>query len=191
MANPLIFLRPLRYDVHRVLLVQSGPIELALEVARRVRALFPGCQIEGLVRDADRGAVGDGHFDAVTTICWEDRLQVIRRLRRQRYDAVIALASTRSRPALRFLPCLLRTRAILLFNDHLDYFPVHISRATTLAQHLSGAAGTMGFVRWLASRVLVVPLATLFLLGSVVRIYARAAVRSARTRRRDHRHAGS
>jgi hypothetical protein len=48
----------------------------------------------------------------------------------------------------------------------------------------------MGLARWLASRVLIVPFAALFLLASVVRIYARAAVRRARARHAAGRHVG-
>jgi len=181
MASPLTFLLPLRYDrVQRVLLVQSGPIDLAIEVARRLRTLFPGCQLEGVVREGDHGAVAAGDFDTLTLVRWEERGRVVRELRRQRYDAVVALASGRGSQALRLLPYLLRTRTILLFNDHLDYFPLHVSRFTTLAHHVSGGGSVGALLRWAAGRILVLPFATLVLLASLARLYARAGWRRTR-----------
>ena len=79
MANPLTFLLPFRYDaMGTILVVQSGPIELAVEVAARLRTLFPGCKVEGLIRDNDVDAVAPGHFDRVTPVRWEDRIAVVR-----------------------------------------------------------------------------------------------------------------
>jgi hypothetical protein len=179
MSNPLTFLLPLRYDaVHTVLLVQSGPIDLALQAAARVRALFPACALEGLIRETDREAASG--FDRVTVVRWEDRLAIVRRLRARRYDAVVVLLSNRGSDYLRMLPFLLRTGAILVFNDRLDYFPVHVTRLDALAHHLSGHASLGALLRWAMGRAIVVPLATLVLLASVARLYARAAWRRAR-----------
>lgn len=175
MANPLTFLVPVRYDaVRSVALVESGPIELALEVVGRVRALFPGCEIEGIVREVDHDAAAAGDFDRLTLVRWEDRFQVLRRLRRQRYDAVVALLSSGHSHYLRMLPYLMRTRAILIFNDHLDYFPLHVTRLRSLAHHLSGGAETRAALPWLLGRVILVPLAAVVLLASTARLYARA-----------------
>jgi hypothetical protein len=104
----------------------------------------------------------------------------VRRLRRRRYDAVIALLSNRGSQQLRMLPYLLRTRAILVFNDNLDYFPLHATRLAALAQHLSGRRSVLGLLRWTIGRALVLPFATLFLAASVGRIYVRSALRRAR-----------
>ena len=181
MSNPLTFLLPLCYDtVHSVLLVQSGPIDLALQVAGRLRGILPGCEIEGLIGEGDRDAAAGRELDSVTTVRWEDRLDVVRRLRRQRYDAVVMLLSRRGSDYLRMLPILLRTRVILAFNDHLDYFPLHVSRLATLSHHLSGRGGVGGTLRWAVGRVIVLPFATLFLVAAVGRLYARTAWRRSR-----------
>ena len=178
MANPLTFLRPFRYDAMGTLLVvQSGPVELALEVATRLRALFPGCKVEGVIRDDDVDAVGPNHFDRVTVVRWEDRIQVVRQLRQRRFDAVAILLSGRGSRAFLLLPYVLRTGAILMFNDHLDYFPLKLGRLSSLAQHVSGRGSIGSLVRWTLGRTVVVPAAMLFLLGSTARIYLRAARR--------------
>src|SRR6185295_7776091 len=109
MSNPLTFLRPLRYDrVRTVLLVQSGPIDVALAAAERVRALFPGCDLDAVIRDRDAAASADAGFSDVVLVRWEDRRQVLRRLRTRRYDAVAVLLTTAGSDYLRLLPYLLR-----------------------------------------------------------------------------------
>jgi len=179
MSNPLTFLRPLRYHaVRTVLLVQSGPVAVAHQAAARVRALFPGCVLEGLIREADREEASG--FDHVTVVRWEERLAIVRRLRARRYDVVVVLLSSRGSDYLRLLPFLLRTRAILAFNDRLDYFPLHATRLGTLAHHLSGRATFWALLPWAAGRFVVFPLVTLVLVASVARLYARAAWRRAR-----------
>jgi len=179
MSNVFTFLLPLRYDrVRTVLLVQSGPIELAVQAAGRVRALFPDCTLEGLVREADRETASG--FDRITVVRWEDRLAIIRRLRARRYDVVVVLLGGLGSDYLRMLPFLLRTRAILVFNDRLDYFPLHATRLRALAHHLSGQTSLGALLRWAAGRAVVFPLVTLVLLASVARLYARAAWRRAR-----------
>lgn len=189
MANPLTFLLPLRYDaMGTVLLVQSGPIELAVEVATRLRALFPGCKVEGLIRDNDLPAVPDGHFDRVVPVRWEDRLQVVRQLRERRFDGVAVLLSQSGGRAFRLLPYLLRTNAILMFNDHLDYFPLKLGRLSSLAQHVSGSGSVGALARWVIGRAIVLPAATLLLVISTARIQLRAA---RRRRGRAARSAGS
>jgi hypothetical protein len=176
MANPLTFLLPFRYDAMRSLLViQSGPIDLAREIAARLRTLFPGCKIEGLVRDNDVAAVQPGDFDRVTAVRWEDRLQMVRDLRTRKFDAVVVLLSGTGSRSFLLLPYLLRTGAILMFNDHFDYFPLKLGRLTSLAHHVSGAQGGGGAVlRWALGRAIVVPAATVLLLASTARIYWRA-----------------
>ncbi len=178
MANPLTVLLPFRFHKTRsVLVVQVGDVEQAIAVADRLRVLIPECEVEGLVRDADVAAVGPKVFDRVTTVRWEDRFDVVRRLRARRYDAIAVLMSGEGSRAYRILPYLLRTRAILLFNDHLDYFPLNVWRLSTLAQHVSGRASVGALLRWTVQRAIVLPLATLVLLASTARIYARAAMR--------------
>ena len=113
---------------------------------------------------------------------WEDRLEVVRQLRTQRYDAVVVPASYRGSDYLRMLALLLRTRAILVFNDHLNWFPLHVMRPGSLAHHVSGRPSAAALARWIASRMLLVPLATIVLLASVARLELRAW-RRARSRR--------
>jgi hypothetical protein len=192
MANPLTFLLPLRYNaMGTILVVQSGPIELAVQVVPRLRALFPGCKVEGLIRDNDLPAVSDGHFDRVIPVRWEDRVQVVRQLRERRFDGVAVLLSSSGSRAFRLLPYLLRTNAILMFNDHLDYFPLKLARLSSLAQHVSGSGSVGALVRWTLGRALVRPAATVLLLASTARIQLRAARRRRGRRARGAQIAGS
>ena len=175
MANPLTFLLPFRYHaVRTILVVQSGPVELALEVAARVRTLFPGCKVEGLIRDNDAGAVGPEVFDQLTIVRWEERIAMVRALRERRFDAVAMLLSATGSRSFLMLPYLLRTRAILMFNDHLDYFPLTVGRLSSLAQHVSGRNTVGSLVRWGVGRLIVVPAAFVFLLFTTARIKLRA-----------------
>ena len=181
MASPLTFLLPLRYHaVRSVLLVQSGPIDLAVAVAKRLRTLFPGCTLEVAVREADHEAAAACAADALTLVRWEDRRAILRSLRRRRYDAVVMLLSNRPSHYLRLLPFLLRTRAILLFNDHLDYFPLNLARLPALAYHVSGGESPLAVLPWLAGRALVLPLATAYLVAWTARRRLRAVRRRAR-----------
>jgi hypothetical protein len=180
-ANPLTFLRPLRHEtIHSILLVQSGPIDLALQVARRLQTTFPGCEVEAVVREDDRDAAAAGGFARLLVVRWEDRLEVIRRLRRRRYDTVVVLMSHRGSDYLRVLPYLLRTRSVLVFNDHLDCFPLHVTRVATLALHVSGRESVGGLARWALGGVVLGMLALGVLVGSMARIHVRAAWRRAR-----------
>ena len=94
-----------------MLLLQSAPIDLTLRVAARLRALFPSCMIDAVVREDDRDAVARDEFAEVMVVRWEDRLEVVRRLRRKRYDAVAVPASHSGSDHLRLLPLLLRTKS--------------------------------------------------------------------------------
>jgi hypothetical protein len=186
MANPLTFIRPFRYHaMGTILVVQSGSIELAIEMAGRLRTLFPGCKVEGLIRDNDVDAVGAGTFDRMTVVRWEDRIAIIRQLRERRFDAVAVLLSGQGSRSFLLLPYLLRTGSILMFNDHLDYFPLKLGRLSSLAQHVSGHGSVGSLVRWALGRTIVVPAAALFLVGSTALIYGGAVRRrQARAARR-------
>jgi hypothetical protein len=178
MANPLTFILPFRYHaMGTILVVQSGPLELAVEVATRLRTLFPGCKVEGLIRDNDVDGVAAGIFDQITVVRWEDRFAVVRQLRERRFDAVAVLLSGEGSRSFLLLPYLLRTGSILMFNDHHDYFPLKLGRLSSLAQHVSGHGSIGSLVRWALGRLVVVPAAAVFLLGSTARIYVRAARR--------------
>jgi hypothetical protein len=181
-ASLLTFLRPLRHErVRSVLLLESAPIDLTLRVAARLRAIFPSCAIELVVREDDRDAVSGADFAAIMVVRWEDRLEVVRKLRRHRYDAVVVPTSHRGSDYLRALPLLLRTRAILVFNDNLDHFPLHAARLGAFAHHVSGQPSAGALLRWIAARIVLVPLTTLLLVASVTRLEMRAAWRRMRT----------
>lgn len=176
MAGPLTFLRPFRHEtVHSLLLLQSASIELTMRVGERLHRLFPDCPIDVVVREDDRAAVVDHGFARVTVVRWEDRYAVVRQLRRQRYDAVVVPTSYRGSDYLRVLPLLLKTRSVLIFNDNLDYFPLHASRLAALAHHVSGQPNAGALLRWIAGRLLLVPLVTLILVASTLRLELRAA----------------
>jgi len=178
MANPLTFILPFRYHaMGTILVVQSGPVELALEVATRLRTLFPECKVEGLIRDDDVDAVSPGTFDRMTVVRWEDRFAIVRQLRERRFDAVAVLLSGQGSRSFLLLPYLLRTGSILMFNEHLDYFPLKLGRLSSLAHHVSGQGSTGGLLRWVIGRLIIVPAAAVFLMGSTALIYARAARR--------------
>jgi hypothetical protein len=180
-ANPLTFIRPFRpHTIRRVLLVQSAPIDLALQVAARLSATFPRCEMEAVLREDDRDAAADGAFARVFVVRWEDRREVVRSLRERRYDAVVVILSRRGSDYLRVLPYLLRTRSIVVFNDHLDSFPLHVRRIATLAMHVSGRASVGALMRWVVSRTFVGTAAAVVLALSVLRIEVRAAWRRAR-----------
>ena len=101
----------------------------------------------------------------------------MRQLRERRFDAVAVLLSGDGSRAFLLLPYVLRTGSILMFNDHLDYFPLKLGRLSSLAQHVSGHGSVGALVRWALGRAVVVPAATLFLVGSTARIYLGAAWR--------------
>ena len=184
MANPLALIRSLDYvNVRRILVMQTGTIDVALGVAAKLRAEFPSARIDGVVRDDDAGQVLPGVFDTTTAVRWEDRLSILRSLRAERYDAIAVVLSTKGSRAFRVLPYLLRTGNFLLFNERLDYFPLKWTRLPSLAQHVSGQASTGALVRWGIERVVVTPLAALLLIFSTAWIQVKALVRRRRTRR--------
>ncbi|MCC6765432.1 MAG: hypothetical protein IT293_12295 [Deltaproteobacteria bacterium] len=183
MANPLALLRGVDYvNVRHVLVMQTGTIETALGIAAKLRADFPNARIDGVVRDDDAAKVGPDVFTHVTAVRWEDRLSILRTLRARRYDAIALVLSNVGSRAFRVLPYLLRTSNFLLFNEHLDYFPLKWSRLPSLAQHLSGQASVGALVRWGLARVVVTPLAALFLVLTTARIELRALLRRSRRR---------
>ena len=178
MANPLCLIRPVNYvGLRRLLVMQTSSIETAIGVAAKLHADFPYAHIDGVVRDDDAAKVPAGTFEHVTAIRWEDRLGILRTLRAERYDVIALVLSHTGSRAFRALPYLLRTSNFFLFNEHLDYFPLKWSRLPSLAEHLSGQASVGALVRWGFERVVVTPLAAVFLLGTTARIELRGLVR--------------
>jgi hypothetical protein len=98
----------------------------------------------------------------------------VRDLRTRRFDAVVVLLSGSGSRSFLMIPYLLRTGAILMFNDHLDYFPLKLGRLSSLAQHVSGKGSVGALLRWAVGRVVIVPAATVFLTASTARIYWRS-----------------
>ncbi|MEB2283573.1 MAG: hypothetical protein B6D46_15000 [Polyangiaceae bacterium UTPRO1] len=190
MANPLALLRRVDYTrIRRILVMQTGSIDAALGVAAKLHADFPGARIDGVVRDDDVVRIGPEVFAHVTPVRWEDRLGILRALRAERYDVIAVVLSRSGSRAFRLLPYLLRTRNFFLFNENFDYFPLKWSRLPSLAQHVSGQASVGALVRWAVERVVVTPLAALFLLLTTARIELRA-LRRRRRRRAAHARSG-
>ena len=175
MANPLTFVRPFRHQsIRTILLVQSAPIDLALRVVPRLRTAFPNCEVDAVIREDDHEAAAAAEFARLFVVRWEDRFDVVRRLRRRRYDAIVVPTGRTGSDYLRVLPFFLRTRAILVFNEGLDWFPLHATRMGSLAHHVSGRPSTSAFLRWLATRAVLVSLSTAVLVAGTVRLEMRA-----------------
>jgi hypothetical protein len=178
MASVITFIRPFRPNlVNNILVVQSGPLELTLEVVDRLRTIFSKSTIEGVVCEEDRELLTDNKFDSLTIVRWEERFSALRRLRRKRYDVIVVLYSHLGSYNLRLLPYLLRTRSILIFNENMDYFPLNIWRLSALSQHISGSRGPISLLFWVFFRIVLVPLAAVLLLGSIVYLYLRGGLR--------------
>jgi hypothetical protein len=196
MSNPLTFIRPLRYDrVKTVLVVQTGPATLLPGIVECLRGLFPGCSIDVLLREADKDVSATLGAEQTEVARWEERFELVSRLRRRRFDAIVLQVGGDVTNELRALPFILRGRALIAFNDRLDYFPLNVFRLSAVAQHFGVAGGESGGsgVLWLVRRVvsaLVVPPATLVVLVlSAGWIHVRGWVRRARRRSRTARHA--
>jgi hypothetical protein len=181
MSSPLSFLRPLRYDrVRDILLVQTDPGARLPEIVVKLRETFPGAAIHVLVREAEgalRETLEVEHFEVAR---WEERFELLSRLRRRRFDAVVLQLGGGGSSELRMLPYLVRARYLVAFNHSLDYFPLNIFRLTALAQQFSLAEGEAGLLRslfWLVRGALiscVLGVAGLFvLLASVARLEVR------------------
>ena len=186
MSNPLTFLLPLPYHrVRRVLLVQTGEGERLGALVDRIREVFPGTEVEVLLREAEAGRRAELAADRVEVARYEERFALVRRLRSQRFD-VVALQigeGDGGSGELRRLPFLLRCRAIIAFNDRLDYLPLNVFRLADVAHHFglagpgSGEASIPGALVRLVGELALRGLATVHLLASVARIRLGAALR--------------
>lgn len=161
MSSPLTLLRPLRYDrVRTVLLVQTGAGTYLPGIVERLRQIFPGASLRVLVREADATFAGTLEAEQVEVARWEERFDLLSRLRRHRFDAVVLQlgGDPGLRSELRLLPFLLRAKYLIAFNDTLDYFPINFFRLTSLAHHFAlvpGGAGGLRSAYWMARRALV------------------------------------
>ncbi|MEW6270129.1 MAG: hypothetical protein AB1689_12625 [Thermodesulfobacteriota bacterium] len=197
MSSPLTFLRPLRYDrVRDVLLVQTGDAALLERITGELRGLFPGCAVKLVVREADAGGARSLAVDELEVARWEERYELLARLRRRRFDVVVLQLAGAATTELRLLPFLLRTRHLIAFNDRLDYFPVNVFRLTDVTRHFSGGDGEVGLARssfWLVRRtvgaVVLGVLGFVHLLASVGWLHLRGWLR--RRRRAPSPHAAA
>jgi hypothetical protein len=168
-SGPLTLLRPLRYDRARdVLIVQTETGAQLARIVERVREIFPGCRIHLLVREAESGLAGTIDVEQFDVARWEERFDLLSRLRRRRYDVTVLQLGAGGGSELRLLPFLVRTRSLVAFNGSLDYFPLNVFRLTALAHHFALVQGETGVLRALVSLVRGVVLAALSMLASVV-----------------------
>ncbi len=187
MSTPATFLRPLRYgSVRSALVLQTGPASRVPGIVERVRAIFPGCQVEVVLRERPgRGLVETG-ADRIRLAPdgWSPAL--VRSLRRERYDVIALQLGTEAAGGGRVLPLLLRCRSVIVFNSALDYFPLNASRLADLARHLGlparrSAAGTAwALLRRGVAEALLAPLRTVYLLLDVARLRLRGRLRRLR-----------
>lgn len=169
MSSPLTLLRPLRYDrVREVLVIQTETGARLGEIVARVRDIFPSCRIHLLVREADSGLVDTIDVEQFEVARWEERFDLLSRLRRRRYDATVLQLGAGGGSELRLLPFLMRTRYLVAFNGSLDYFPLNVFRLTALAHHFALVQGEAGALRAVLSLARGVVLGVLSGLASVV-----------------------
>lgn len=148
MLSPLTLLRPLRYDrVRDVLIVQTDNAAPLAGIVERVRAIFPGCTIHLLVREAQSDLAGTIDVEEFQVARWEERYDLLSRLRRRKFDAIVMQLGSGGPSELRLLPFLLRGKYLIAFNDGLDYFPLNVFRLTALAHHFALVQGETGALR--------------------------------------------
>lgn len=168
--TPLAFLRQVDWaNVRNVALVQTGAARLLPEVLSRVRAEFPSASI---VVVAEEDAAGLLAADGLSIEIARPgrRLDLLKKLRERRFDLVVVQLSDEPMGELGRLAFLLRARAMLAFNQNLDWFPVNVHRIATISQHFGGdGRGGSALAFWAAKRALAVsvarPAATLWLAG--------------------------
>ena len=190
MGNPLRFFLPFRYDsVRTVLLVQSGAAEQLPQIIRRLLDVFPGCSIEVVMREEDAVPSQQLGVARVEIARYEDRFRLVSRLRSRPVDLVVMQLSQWGNRELRLLPFLLRTRAIIAFNDHLDFFEINLFRMSALAMHLSGQGGGIvssaaALLRWAVVETVLLPFSVAYLVLHAGWIHLRGALRRAGRRMR-------
>jgi len=191
MSSPLSLLRPLRYDrVRTVLLVQTDAGAQLPGIVVKLREIFPGAAIHVLVREADGGLHETMQVEHFEVARWEERYDLLSRLRRHRFDAAVLQLGGGGSSELRLLPYLVRARYLIAFNGTLDYFPINVFRLTALAHHFSLTQGEGSVARslfWLVRSALascVLGVAGLVvLLASVGRLELRGWLRRRRRSR--------
>lgn len=170
----LTFLRPIRYDsIRKILVLQDGSVEPTLKIAGYLRTVFTNCHIHGAVCEDDVGRVPGDVFDQLTVMRWEDRFKTLQHLRESRYDVVAALHRNQGRCGLKRMPYYLRARHILIFNENYDYFPIKLWRVPTLIEHYSGSKNIAGLLFKLLYQLVVPLAAAVYLFGAVIYLHVR------------------
>jgi len=191
-VNPVAFLRHVDWgNVRDVALVQTGPAHRLPQVLARLRAEFPSASIQAVVEE-DGAAVLPTDGIAVAVARPGRRLDLLRELRRRRFDLVVIQFDDQPMAELGRLAFLLRARSMLAFNQNLDHFPVNVHRAATISQHFGGdgrggSALVFLLVRRFLSATVVSPATTAWLAAKAAWRRARgprprAAVLAARRR---------
>ena len=159
MPSLLSYVRPFRYDrVSRVVLVETGPTHLVAGVLSELRRLFPAAHRTVLLREEDAGLTERLHADEVHVVRFEERGELVRKLRERPFDLVVMQLSRGGSLGLRSLPFTLPGNAVMAFNDSLDHFPLNVFRVRDLASHFGLASQGVG--------VLLAPVLWVYLLGS-------------------------
>lgn len=170
--TPLALLRHLRHDgASDVVLVQTGPSSAVPALVDRMRAMFPGAIVHLVTRDeslAEPGALPGVHVESAREGGGWD---LLRRLRRKRFDVVAVHLAGEPSDDLGRLAILLRARAMLAFNRNLDHFPINVHRAPTIAEHLGVGHDAASLAAWAArhaaARLVVAPAAAAWLAAKV------------------------
>jgi len=166
MPSLLSYVRPFRYDrVSRVAVVETGPSHLIGGVLAELRRLFPASHTTVLLREEDAGLAATLEAQEVRVVRFEERADLTRRLCGQPFDLVVMQLSRGGSQGLRSLPFVLRSNAIMAFNDSLDHFPLNVFRARDLASHFGLASQGAGLV--------LAPVLFVYLLASTARIHVR------------------
>lgn len=170
MPSPLSYVRRFRYDrVARIALVETGPSHLIAGVARELREIFPVAHLEVLLREEDAVLGNEIEATVVRVVRFEERAELIERLRAEPFDLIVFQLSRDGSLGLRSLPFVLRGNALMAFNDSLDHFPVNVFRLRDLANHFGLGETGLGLV--------LSPVLTALVIVSAGWIYVRGAAR--------------
>ncbi len=147
MPRFLSYIRPFRYDrVSRIAVVETGPAHLFAGVLEELRRLFPESHIVALLREEDAALEQTLQADRAHVVRFEERAEIVAKLRREPFDLVVMQLSRGGAEGLRSLPFVLSGNAIMAFNDSLDHFPLNVFRLPDLANHFGLASQGAGLV---------------------------------------------
>ena len=128
-----------------LLVIQSGPAELLVELIARVRQTYPEASLSVLLQrgiaDALVALPEPGAVEYLENM--GSRAEQVRRLRARGFDGVFVMYS--DHPGywkLKLLPFLLGAGSVLAVNEHLGWFPVALQDLHRLGGHLVRRLGT-------------------------------------------------